>query len=694
MRPTSSARPRSPRRTLGSPAAGEIPAWSRSPASVTGRIRRAVRAACSVALLASVISAYPPPVLAAAPLLSSDDGALFRKALVAMDRTKWKRALDLTREAQDPLLHTIAEWRWLSADDGLFTWQQVRDFHTGHANWPFAKRRQALAERRMPVNLPDPDVRDWFERFPPVTGPGQMRYAEALAAAGVDVDVAAEARAAWRTGGFQSAEARSFLQRYGRHLSEEDHAARLDRLIWERQWGAALSQLRRVPADIRRLGTARIRLGRRSDGVDAAVARVSPALISDPGLVFERARWRRRSGMHERALELLFDPPAELGARPDRWWFEVRLHARRLINDERFDDAYRLVSAYLSLDGVPGVEADWLAGWIALRFLDDPAAASRRFRDMHAAVTMPVSIARAAYWAALSAAGDQTVDDWLDEAARYPATFYGQMAARCRGRPIVLPRPPAVIDGARWEALPEVRAMLLLAEEGRHHLARRFARQLADTAESLAEVRSLYELLHAAGHTHLGLAMLRKATRSGLYVPGLAFPDDVHAGAFAGVNDGVERALLLAVARQESAFQVGARSSANARGLMQVLPSTAKFVARRERMRYDQVKLSTDAAYNVAIGSRYLAGLLADYDQSYPLALAGYNAGPGRVKRWIRRYGDPRNGDIAMLDWLELIPVNETRNYVQRVLEGLAIYRSSAGDGFADRWEMPLTCPR
>ena len=657
-------------------------------------MRRAVWAACGAALLATALSANPPPVQAAAPLLSSDDRALFRQALVAMDRAKWKRALDLTRQAEDPLLHTIAKWRWLSADDGLFTWQQARDFHTGHASWPFAERRQALAERRMPADLPASDVRDWFARFPPVTGPGQMRHAEALAAGGADVDVAAEARAAWRAGSFQAAEARSFLQRYGRHLSEADHAARLDRLIWDRQWGAARAQLRRVSADVRRLGTARIRLARRSDGVDAAVARVPSALMSDPGLVFERARWRRRSGMPDRALELLADPPADLGARPERWWSEVRRHARRLVNEQRFGDAYRLVSRYGSLEGGAGVEADWLAGWIALRFRDDPAAAGRHFRDMHGAVTMPVSIARAAYWAALSAAGDADAGDWLHEAARYPATFYGQMATRCLGRPIGLPRDPAATDGARWDSLPAARAMLLLADGGRHRLARRFARQLAGAAESLAEVRSLYDLLHASGHAHLGLGMLRRATRLGLYVPELAFPDDVHAGAFAAVDDGVEKALLLAVARQESAFQLGARSSANARGLMQVLPSTAEFVARRERMRYDQAKLSTDAAYNVAIGSRYLAGLLADFEQAYPLALAGYNAGPGRVRRWVRRYGDPRHGKIAMLDWLELIPLNETRNYVQRVLEGLAIYRSTAGDGFAGRWEMPLTCPR
>ncbi len=694
MRPTSTACPRSLERPLGSPAARKSSAWSRSPASGTGHLRRAVWAACSVALLASVIAANPSPVQAATPLLSSDDNALFSKALVAMDRAKWKRALDLTRKARDPLLHTIAKWRWLSARDGLATWQQARDFHFGHSHWPFAEQRQALAERRMPADLPESDVRDWFERFPPVTGPGQVRYAEALAAVGADVDLAAEARTVWRTGSFQAAEVRSFLRRYGRHLDEQDHAARLDRLIWDRQWGAARAQLRRVPADVRRLGTARIRLGRRSDGVDAAVARVPSALLSDPGLIFERARWRRRSGMHDRSLELLVDPPAEFGPRPRRWWFEVRLHARRLINSERFGDAYRLVSAYSTLDGVPGVEADWLAGWIALRFLGDSRAAYRHFRAMHSTVTMPVSIARAAYWAGLSAEGDEETTRWLDEAALYPATFYGQMAARCRGRPIALSPPPAAADAARWEALPEVRAMLLLAEHGRHDFARLFARQLGSSATSLEEVRSLYRLLHAAGHAHLGLAMLRKATRAGLYEPGLAFPDDVHASAFDAVDVGVERALLLAVARQESAFQADARSSANARGLMQVLPSTAEFVARRERIKYDREKLFSNAAYNVAIGSRYLAGLLEDYDQSYPLALAGYNAGPGRVKRWLRRYGDPRGGEIAMLDWLELIPVNETRNYVQRVLEGLVIYRLAVGNGITGQWEMPLTCPR
>lgn len=685
---------RRPRAPLGLRTARGFRVCSRSLGSGASFIRRVVRAVGGAALLVWAVSLDAPPVEAAAPALSADDRALFRKAIVAMDRTKWKRALDLTRKAQDPLLHTIAKWRWLSARDGLATWRQARDFHSGHSNWPFAEQRQALAERRMPTDLPETEVMDWFERFPPVTGPGQVRYAEALAAVGADVDVAAEIRTAWRTGSFQPAEVRSFLQRYRGHLSEADHGARLDRLIWERQWGAARAQLRRVPADVRRLGTARIRLGRRSDGVDAAVARVPSALLSDPGLIFERARWRRRSGMHERALELLFDPPAELGPRHGRWWFEVRLHARRLINAERFGDAYRLVSAYSTLDGVPGVEADWLAGWIALRFLGDSRSAYRHFTNMRSAVTMPVSIARAAYWAGLSAEGDEETTRWLDEAALYPATFYGQMAARCRGRPIALSPPPAVADAARWESVPEVRAMLLLAAHGRHNFARLFARQLGSSSTSLEEVRSLYRLLHTAGHAHLGLAMLRKATRAGFYEPGLAFPDDVHASAFDAVDVGVERALLLAVARQESAFQADARSSANARGLMQVLPITAKFVARRERIKYDREKLFTNAAYNVAIGSRYLAGLLEDYDQAYPLALAGYNAGPGRVRRWLRRYGDPRDGEIAMLDWLELIPVNETRNYVQRVLEGLVIYRLAVGNGITGQWEMPLTCPR
>ncbi len=648
---------------------------------------------CAGVLLAGA-AAIAAPSASAAPVLSAEDRVLFRKALAEMDRAKWKRALDLTRRADDPLLRTIAQWRWLSAEDGLATWEQSRDFHVRHPGWPFAKRRQALAERRMPPDLPAPEVRDWFRQFPPVTGPGRVRHAEARAVGGADVDLAAEVRAAWRTGSFRSHEARTFLKRYDRFLREEDHAARLDRLIWDRQWGAATRQLGRVSPEIRQLGFARIRLGRRAPGVDAAVARVGPAWITHPGLIFERARWRRRAGMRERALELLWDPPAQFGPRPDRWWSEVRLHARRLINAERFADAYRLVSAYTVLDGVPGVEADWLAGWLALRFLGHAPTAHRHFRDMRSAVTMPVSIARSAYWTALAAPRGEEAVGWLDEAAAYPATFYGQMAARCRGRPIALPPAPAAAVGeSHWDRQPGVRAMLLFADRGRSHLARRFARRLAGEAESIGEVGALYRLLHAAGHTHLGLAMLRKATRAGFYLPRLAYPDDAHAGAFDAVDVEVEKALLLAVARQESAFQLGARSRADARGLMQVLPSTARFVARREGLEFDRGRLSTDAAYNVTIGSRYLHGLLEDYDRSYPLALAGYNAGPRRVKRWLRRYGDPRRGDLDMLDWIELIPIAETRNYVQRVLEALVVYRRTAGDGGPPRWEMPLTCP-
>ncbi len=656
-------------------------------------MRRFGLLACSAVLLAGVVGAGAPQ--AAAPDLSPEDRTLFRKILTAMDQAKWKRALDVARKADDPLLLTIAQWRWLSAADGLASWEQSREFHTRHADWPLAERRQKLAERRMPPDLPAPEVRSWFRHFPPTTGPGRVRYAEARVGTDADGDLSSEIRAAWREESFTATEARMFLQRYGGDLHEDDHAARLDRLIWDRQFEAATRQLRLVAPDLRALGTARIRLGKRASGVDAAVARVGAAWISDPGLVFERARWRRRAGLHERALELLLDPPPDFGPRPERWWNEVRLHARRLLNVKRFADAYGLVSAYTQMGGVPGVEANWLSGWIALRFLDNPPMAQRHFTDMHSAVSMPVSIARAAYWNALAVSGEEEIARWLDEAAGYAATFYGQMAGRCRDRPIALfPAPAAGVTGeADWARRPDARAMLLLADEDRHHLARLFARRLAGEAETIEDVVSLYRLLEVSGYTYLGLAVLRKATRAGLYVPGLFFPDDVHADAFDAAGADVERSLLLALTRQESAFQLGARSAANARGLMQVLPSTARFVARREGITYDVGRLSTDAAYNITIGSRYLRDLLADYDQSYPLALAGYNAGPGRVKRWLRRYGDPRKGEVAMLDWLELIPISETRNYVQRVLEALAVYRLKADDGARTGWEMPLSCP-
>ena len=680
------------------PDRGVVPGWRvhRTMRSFFRALPEVMSRLVAGAVFAAVCSGHLHAAEIAPPALSERDQALFANALVAMDRTKWRRALDLTMDAEFPLLHTIAKWRWLSAEDGLATWEQARDFHLAYWDWPYAEQRQRLAERRMPADLPNGEVRQWFSRFPPLTGPGQARYARALAAGGATVDPVAEAREAWRAGHFNRQEAATFLRKYRKDLTAEDHTVRLDKLIWDRSWGAATRQLKRVSSEIRRLGTARIRLGRRVGGVDAAVARVPAALKSDPGLVYERARWRRRSGLYDRALDLLLDPPRELGPRPDRWWQEVRLHARRLLNAGRYTDAYQLVFGFEPLNGVPGVEADWLAGWIALRFLGDTAAAARHFETMRSEVSMPVSIARASYWAALSTAEKRNGESerWLDDAARYPATFYGQMATWCRGGEIVLPPSPATSDNVSdWVSRPLVQAMLLFAENGRARLARLFARKLATQTESNKEVMVLYSLLRATGNTHLGLDVLRKATRRGQYLPALAFPDDVHEEAFDGVDVDVEKALLLAVARQESGFHVGARSSANARGLMQVLPSTAKFVARRERLKYDKIRLSSDASYNVEIGSRYLAGLLNDYGGAYPFALAAYNAGPGRVGRWIRRYGDPRRGEIPMLDWMELIPLSETRNYVQRVLEGLAVYRQTTGDPATSGWEMPVTCP-
>ncbi len=629
--------------------------------------------------------------------LSDRDHALFQEVVEALQRTKWKRALTLARNAEDPLVYTIAAWRWLSAEDGLATWEQARDFHRAHADWPLARLRQVLAERRIPANLPDREIVEWFDRFPPRTGLGRARYAEARAASGAAIDLGAEIRDTWRTATFQRAEERAFLQRHGNSLTANDHAARLDRLIWERNWGAAERQLRRVSPDIERLGAARIRLGRRGRGVDAAVARVSAELKSHPGLIYERARWRRRAGLYERAVDLLLDPPPDLGPRPDRWWREVRIHVRTLLDDRRYADAYRLVSGYTALDGSAGAEADWMAGWLANRFLDNPRGAAWHFEDMRDGVSMPISAARASYWAALSKTDgpDGDAGNWLAAAAGYPATFYGQMAARCRGYPIALPAGPAVPADAvaAWEGLPRVRAMLLLADAGQTYHARLFARKLTESAASPQAVSGLYRVVHEAGHTHLGMEVLRRATRAGHYLPDLAFPADVHADAFASVRVDVEPALVLAVARQESGFHLAAHSSAGARGLLQILPSTARQVARQAGIPYELQRLTRDAAYNVDLGSRYLKGLLANFGESYPLALAAYNAGPTRVKRWLRRYGDPLQGDIAMLDWMELIPISETRNYVQRVLEGLAVYRTLLGQNDGPVWEMPLTCP-
>jgi soluble lytic murein transglycosylase len=400
--------------------------------------------------------------------------------------------------------------------------------------------------------------------------------------------------------------------------------------------------------------------------------------------MYERLRWRRRKGRDDDAREILFAAPEELGV-AKLWWRERVLQVRKSLNQGSVTDAYRLASQHGQIESSSFAEAEWLAGWIALRFLGENERAFGHFSRLHDAVFMPISRARAAYWAGRAADAMEDREGaalWYAQAGRYPGAYYGQLALARAGGGAALPfagapggggaAPRAAIAG--HELFAVIRLLNFLGED---RLAGAFTSRLVEISKGPADHAVIAHFAHALGRHDLAIRAAKQATRDGYVSEANIFPlVDIP---FAYADSVLEHALVLALTRQESLFDRRAKSPAGARGLMQLMPATARAVAKRLRLPYAKSNL-THGAYNVKLGSAYLADLIEKYDGSYVLALAAYNAGPSNVRRWLRNNGDPRRDPgVDLVDWIELITIPETRNYVQRVLEGVQVYRWQLG---------------
>ena len=549
----------------------------------------------------------------------------------------------------------------------------------------------------MPAGLPDARVLSWFAARAPLTVEGATRYAETLLRAGNSEAALETLRAAWTGQRFASVEEARFLARFGTYLGRDDHLARLDRLLWGRDFRAARRQARRLGPGDRALAEARHSLARDRPGVDAAIGRVPKSLLNDHGLVFERARWRQRRSRYGDVVALL-DPPVARGPSPERWWPLRKWTLRQALAREDVAVAYRLASRHGMSAGPGFAEAEWLAGWIALRFLDAPGPALGHFIRLHDGVSTPVSVARGAFWAgeAARALGDERGDlawsvralRWYERALVHDTSYYGQLAGRRLGRPPAIdlttegvPRPVSKEVISNNELFGIVR---LLNEVGEEKLMERFLVRLVVLADSGEDYARIAGLAESVGRPDMAMRTARKARAKGIILPRYLFPSM----ALPPVP-GLEPALVLALIRQESGFYPAAVSRAGARGLMQIMPATARQVARQIRVVYNGRKLLSDPGYNILLGRTYLSDLLDKYGGSYVLALAAYNAGPARADRWIEGFGDPRDPAVDTVDWIERIPIDETRNYVQRILESLNAYRQQRGAPLAEADGLP-----
>ncbi|MFZ5719521.1 MAG: transglycosylase SLT domain-containing protein, partial [Pseudomonadota bacterium] len=528
-------------------------------------------------------------------------------------------------------------------------------------------------------------IADWFGGEPPASAHGAMALASALRSLGRQAEAEDLIRRWWTTQSFEADVQRTMLTRFGAMLSPADHARRADILLYGAQGPATRDVVALLPMQEQAPALVRIALRSDSAGADQQYEALPPAAKSSPGVAFERAANLRRRGREGEAYALLgaAPPPLLTSEGADRIWNERYRLTLAAIKAGNWRNAYQAAANTGITEGADGAEAEFYAGWIALNKLNDPVAAGRHFAAIEKIGASPITRGRAFYWMgrAAEARGDKAAaETYYQEGARYGTSFYGQLATEKLGLPLVLPKDPVptAADRARFEAQAPVQAMRLLAEQGQKDLFRVFAAHLDDTVPTEVDAVQLVDLIRGYGEQDTSMRAIRAVAMRNLILIDRGYPYRTPPA----VQGAPEPALVLGITRQESGFDPGVRSHADARGMMQLLPSTAKLVARKMGVSYS-LSMLYEPDYNMRLGSSYLGDQVDRFSGSYIMAAAAYNAGPGRPPQWTAMCDDPRTDSTDPLDFIECIPFSETRNYVMRVMENMTVYRAKLNGGTA-----------
>ncbi len=466
-------------------------------------------------------------------------------------------------------------------------------------------------------------------------------------------------------------------------MNSNDYIKRADYLAWENKYWDLKRMLRYLPKDYQLLYTARQLLMSRSYGVDSAISNVPTSLKKDSGLNYDRLKWRRKRGRVDSSLEILLSIKnnKDYMVRPDKWWVERSIIARSLIYKKRYEQAYKITSKHGLSEGGELAEAEWMSGWIALSFLKDPILAKSHFTKFYNNVGYPISLSRGAYWLGktnLALNNKEESDKWFQEGSKYLTTYYGQLShMKIYPNKTFELKESTQVDKNYAENFYRnklVAIVHLLDEVKKDKYTKHILRFLANDNVSAGS-----EILAAKLATDISrfdfaiqvskIASYQKRFHNKYNYPVISTPNKI------GSRKIPEQALILSIIRQESEFDISARSRVGAQGLMQLMPYTAKTVAKQAKVSYSKSRLTTSPEYNINLGSFYIAGLILDYDGSYPFSVAAYNAGPKRVKYWNKINKNPQKKQVDYVDWIELIKFKETRNYVQRVLENYNVYR-------------------
>ena len=636
------------------------------------------------------------------------DIAQLRQGLSAAQMNDWNGLRTARAVAADPLVKKILAWRLASAANSDVLFEEIDNALKELPGWPGRQTMRRRGEQMIfDSSLGPADRAAWLTTDGgPLTGDGQIALADAYYHLSRVAEAQALARDAWRQRNLTPHAQEVAESEFGSTFSSDDYADRVENLLWRDQSGDASRLLSHLSASDRALANARIALQRGSSPTPTKVRSKAPRgrhgvkskhrrtthIVSasvpseqedDPGILYDRARNLRRAGKPDDALVIAAQivPTLAPASAREAIFDERRLYVPRALRSGQITTALQLASNHGLTSGEDFADAEWLAGWIELRFLKNPANADMHFAKLAANVSTPVSRARAFYWRAeaVRALGRAPeADALLAQAAAYDFTYYGQLAA-VKANPNATMNfaasPPLASDAlVAFESRDLVKALRLISLAGDRESFDSLAFALDDQLSPPAAHEMLARIALQSSYTRTAVRTAKSGIRRGIFAQDAAFPvmnlpDDAKRA------DRPEPALILAITRQESEFDPQAMSPAGARGLMQLMPATAKLTASHEGMPFSPDMLLTDPNYNLTIGAAYLEDLIARWNGSYILAIASYNAGTGRTQEWVDASGDPRMSGVDAVDWVELIPFSETRNYVQRVIENLEVYR-------------------
>ena len=616
-------------------------------------------------------------------ILSKNDKEVLKATFKEVSKNNLKEFYAQSKRLSDPLAKKIILYYYLVTQGTSASFKQLSTFINGNPHWPKMSSLKKRAEEAMSNDLSSQAVLNYFGNEPPISTEGWVQYIRALLDVGDEDKARRIIRQTWITKNFSRRPEQYFYKRYRGYLTKKDHLHRLDRLLWQGKKWPARRMLWKVSSVHRAQAEARLMLRHRFGNVDKAISKVPTSQLNDPGLVFERLRWRRKKGRYEQSLELITAPQNNL-VYPEKWWTERAHLARIALKKGHITTAYRLVKKHRLKMGSDFAEAEWLAGWIALRFLEEPETASMHFERMYKLVKYPISRARGAYWMgrATKALGKKDVSNkWFKIAANQTTTYYGQLAAShlITKKSLKLPiqDEPTPKERSDFQKLDLVKAIKILSAINAQDQMKHFILALSNFRQNTGWQLLAARLAIKYGRPDIGIIIAKKSSRQGKELIKVGYPLLKVPALKTGFSHSTpEYPLVMAIIRQESAFFARAKSHANAQGLMQILPRTAKKIASNLKIKYSKKRLTSDPIYNMTLGQAYLAKLIDKFEGSYVMALAGYNAGPGRAQKWAKQYGDPREKIDETIDWIEMIPFKETRNYIQRVLENLQVYRT------------------